>query len=59
MEAIGRGQQPAELSAETLLNRIDLPLPWSEQLSVLAFSCGISGVQSDGWAKVGRKAFEA
>ena len=38
VEAIGRGQQPAELSAETLLNRIDLPLPWSEQLSVLAFS---------------------
>ena len=23
---------------QTLLNRIDLPLPWSEQLSVLAFS---------------------
>jgi DNA invertase Pin-like site-specific DNA recombinase len=38
VEAIGRGQQPAELSAETLLNRIDLPLLWLEQLSVLAFS---------------------
>jgi ParB-like chromosome segregation protein Spo0J len=38
VEAIGRGQQPAELSAETLLNRIDLPLLWSEQLGVLAFS---------------------
>jgi hypothetical protein len=38
VEAIGRGQQPAELSAETLLNRIDLPLLWSEQLSVLALS---------------------
>ena len=26
--AICQGQQPAELSAETLLNRIDLPLEW-------------------------------
>jgi len=38
VDAIVRGQQPAELSTETLLNRIDLPLLWSEQSSVLAFS---------------------
>ena len=38
VDAIVRGQQPAELSTETLLNRIDLPLLWSEQFSVLAFS---------------------
>jgi hypothetical protein len=35
VEAICRGQQPAELSAETLLNRINLPLEWSEQRNVL------------------------
>ena len=29
--AICRGQQPAELSAETLLNRINLPLEWTQQ----------------------------
>ncbi len=28
VEAICQGQQPAELSAETLLNRINLPLEW-------------------------------
>src|SRR5271167_3453968 len=35
IEAICQGRQPADLSAETLLNRIDLPLQWSEQLSAL------------------------
>jgi hypothetical protein len=35
VEAIGRGQQPAELSAEILLNRVNLPLAWSEQRNVL------------------------
>jgi DNA-binding winged helix-turn-helix (wHTH) protein len=38
VEAICQGKQPAELSTETLLNRIELPLLWSEQPSVLAFS---------------------
>ena len=32
VEAIRQGRQPAELSAETLLNRIDLPLEWPAQL---------------------------
>jgi site-specific DNA recombinase len=36
VEAICQGRQPAELSAETLLNRIDLPLEWRAQLSALA-----------------------
>jgi site-specific DNA recombinase len=31
VEAICQGQQPAELNAETLLNRIDLPLEWQAQ----------------------------
>jgi site-specific DNA recombinase len=35
VEAICRGQQPAELSAETLLNRIKLPLAWPEQEQAL------------------------
>ncbi|MFZ0245187.1 recombinase family protein [Candidatus Binatus sp.] len=35
VEAICQGRQPAELNAETLLNRIDLPLQWSAQLSAL------------------------
>ena len=35
VEAISQGRQPAELSAETLLNRIDLPLQWSAQLNAL------------------------
>ena len=34
-EAICQGQQPAELSAETLLNRVNLPLAWSEQRNAL------------------------
>ncbi len=36
VEAICQGRQPAELNAETLLNRIDLPLEWSAQLNALA-----------------------
>ena len=31
VEAICQGRQPADLSAETLLNRIDVPLEWSAQ----------------------------
>ena len=35
VEAICQGQQPAELSTQTLLNRIDLPLKWSAQRHAL------------------------
>ncbi len=35
VEAICQGRQPAELNAETLLNRIDLPLEWPAQLNAL------------------------
>jgi hypothetical protein len=35
VEAICQGQQPAELSAETLLNRINLPLEWLAQRHTL------------------------
>ena len=35
VEAICQGCQPADLSAETLLNRIDLPLEWPEQLKAI------------------------
>ncbi len=35
VEAICQGRQPASLSTETLLNRIDLPLEWAAQLSAL------------------------
>ena len=35
VEAICQGQQPAELNAETLLNRIDLPLEWLAQGNAL------------------------
>jgi len=35
VEAICRGNQPTELSAETLLNRIDLPLEWPAQLKAI------------------------
>jgi hypothetical protein len=35
VETICQGQQPAELSTETLLNRINLPLEWSEQSDAL------------------------
>jgi hypothetical protein len=36
VEAICQGHQHAELNAETLLNRIDLPLEWPAQRSVLS-----------------------
>ena len=35
VEAICQGRQAADLNAETLLNRIDLPLEWSAQLKAL------------------------
>jgi site-specific DNA recombinase len=35
VEAICQGQQPAELNAEALLNRIDLPLEWPAQRNAL------------------------
>jgi site-specific DNA recombinase len=35
VEAICEGHQPAELSAQTLLNRIDLPLEWPAQLKTI------------------------
>jgi site-specific DNA recombinase len=35
VEAICRGRQPAELNAETLLNRIDLPLEWPAQVKAI------------------------
>jgi hypothetical protein len=35
VEAICQGQQPGELSTETLLNRIDLPLEWPAQRDAL------------------------
>ena len=35
VEAICQGRQPAELSTETLLNRIDLPLEWPAQLKAI------------------------
>ena len=35
VEAICQGRQPADLSAETLLNRIDVPLEWSAQINAL------------------------
>jgi site-specific DNA recombinase len=35
VEAICQGRQPAELSTQTLLNRIDLPLEWPAQLNVI------------------------
>jgi site-specific DNA recombinase len=37
-EAICQGNQPPELNAETLLNRIDLPLEWPAQLRALAIN---------------------
>ncbi len=39
VEAIMQGRQPAELSTETLLNRIDLPLRWSMQSAALGNGC--------------------
>jgi len=38
VEAICQGRQPAELNAEALLNRIDLPLDWSAQLKALGIN---------------------
>ena len=38
VEAICQGRQPAQLNAETLLNRIDLPLDWPAQLKALAIN---------------------
>jgi site-specific DNA recombinase len=38
VDAICRGRQPAELSAERLLKRIDLPLEWPAQLKALSIS---------------------
>jgi site-specific DNA recombinase len=35
VEAICQGQQPPELNAETLLNRIDLPLEWPAHFNAL------------------------
>jgi site-specific DNA recombinase len=35
VEAICQGRQPADLSAETLLNRIDVPLEWLAQINAL------------------------
>jgi hypothetical protein len=35
VEAICQRQHPAELSTETLLNRIDLPLEWPAQRNAL------------------------
>lgn len=36
-EAILAGQQPPELTAETLIKRIDLPLHWDDQRAMLGF----------------------
>ena len=35
VEAICQGRQPADLNAQTLLIRIDLPLEWSAQIDAL------------------------
>ena len=35
VEAICQGRQPAELSTETLISRIDLPLEWPAQLKAI------------------------
>ena len=37
-EAILAGRQPPELTAETLIKRIDLPLHWDDQRAMLGFS---------------------
>ncbi len=37
-EAILAGRQPPELTAETLIKRIDLPLHWDDQRALLGFS---------------------
>jgi hypothetical protein len=38
IEAICQERQPAELSAETLLKRIDLPLEWPLQLKTIGLA---------------------
>ncbi len=38
VEAICQGQQRAELNAETLFNRIDLPLDWPAQRNALGIN---------------------
>jgi site-specific DNA recombinase len=38
VEAICQGQQPAELSTETLLNRVELPLEWPAQRNALGMN---------------------
>jgi site-specific DNA recombinase len=38
VEAIMQGRQPAELTTEILLNRIDLPLLWSAQLEAVGIA---------------------
>jgi hypothetical protein len=35
LKLICQGRQPAELNAETLLNRIDLPLEWQAQFKAV------------------------
>ncbi|MBV8938660.1 MAG: hypothetical protein JO089_02315 [Alphaproteobacteria bacterium] len=37
MVAIYQGQQPANLTSESLTKRIDLPLDWQEQKIALGF----------------------
>jgi hypothetical protein len=37
IESIVAGQQPADLSAEKLIRRIDLPLDWAKQRQLLGF----------------------
>ncbi len=37
-EAILAGRQPPELTAETLIKRIDLPLHWDDQRAMLGFN---------------------
>jgi hypothetical protein len=38
VEAISKGHQPADLDAETLVKRTDLPLEWPAQLTALGIS---------------------
>ncbi len=38
VEAICQGRQPADLNAQMLLNRIDLPLDWSAQIDALGIA---------------------
>jgi ParB-like chromosome segregation protein Spo0J len=36
VEAIAAGQQPADLTAETLIRHVDLPLDWNDQRVLLS-----------------------